>query len=86
MEGMITRLTHLSNQTEMPTSNFSTNNNFRGFGYIDGESEIVYFEPNDLTNCQFKELSEGDRVEYELDRHMEKRAKSVTVLEWAAKR
>lgn len=84
--GIIEKLVHLSNQTEIPSANLDARYNFRGYGYIrpstaagDGE---VFFAPADLTNCRFADISEGDVVEFERYGDLNKRAKSVTVLKW----
>ena len=40
----------------------------RGFGFIarDGEDKDLFFHANELQGVDFKDLSEGDTVEFEL--------------------
>lgn len=40
----------------------------RGFGFIarDGEEKDLFFHANELQGVEFKDLSEGDQVEFEI--------------------
>ncbi len=38
----------------------------RGFGFIEGEMEDIFFHSSAVVGTTFEELSEGQRVEYEV--------------------
>ena len=77
--GTISKLVHLSEQTEMPNAQLVRDHNPCGYGYIHGaEAEDVYFDYDDLEGTRFNELSEGDRVEYGLDSSAIARAARVS--------
>lgn len=38
----------------------------RGFGFIDGDQEELFFHVSDVQGVSFEELQEGQRVEYDI--------------------
>lgn len=79
--GTITKLVHLSTQTEMPNAKLVRDHNPCGYGYIHGvEEQDVFFDYEAVEDSRFDELSEGDRVEYVLDKSANARAANVFLM------
>lgn len=82
--GTVKKLVHLSGQTDIPFANIVSSHNFHGYGYIasdevnDDDNE-VYFDHSVVAGRRFDELSEGSRVEFELEKSKFHRATSVSI-------
>ena len=54
----------------------------KGFGFIAGNGEEIFFHSSSLQNAQFEDLREGDNVEYsEGNGPKGPRAENVTVID-----
>lgn len=86
--GTVKKLVHLSGQTDIPFANVVSSHNYHGYGYIasdevNDDDKEVYFEHSVVADRRFDELSEGSRVEFELENSKFHRATSVSIAQRA---